>query len=366
MKSRFIERLDAAIEASGNSFQRSCLNLEKASYLARRGDTLESEMIISSVRSDGQYLLSGEVSTWLNFAEGMQLHCTGSDTDARQKWMRALAIARAASARAMMARILSWLGFLHYTSINTELLVANTRHATDCMMKNDFEAIARTNLTIAQIFHLCGNAMKARDFYDRCRLACVNSSDDVMLAALIHNMAWLRMSLQRNEILQGVPTTEDRYMVEVSAESTRSYEGLIGAKSRDVMTPLLGAQVDIISERYHDAILAIDENLGSIGAQGLSRLNSVLIADRAYCRANIGDIDGAKFDALSARESISDGDHVDDLAILYARLSRVYELAGDKEIAAVYSSNANALWQKFRLIQDNLIARIDEFAGFDL
>lgn len=269
MKSRFLERLDAAIDSESEQLKRACLSLEKASYLARRGDASESEEIIRFVRSEGQYLLSGEVGAWLNFAEGMQFHCAGNDLDAKQKWTRCLAIARSAQAEYILSRTLSWLAFIDYTNIRIGSLIANTRHAIVSMKSDDFETIARLSLTIAQGFHLCGNSVRAREFYDRCRLACMNSCDDVMLAALIHNMAWLKLFIQRNEMLQGSAVTEDRYIVELGAESTRNYERLIGAKSLDVMTPLLGAQVDIISGRYIDAIHTISERLGKIDGQGL-------------------------------------------------------------------------------------------------
>ena len=364
MKSRFLEKLDAAIRSASDPLKRTCLSLEKASYLARRGDASESEEIVRSVRSEGHYLLSGEVGAWLNFTEGMQFHCAGNDPEAKQKWMRCLAIAMSVQAESILSRTSSWLAFIDYTSIRIGSLIANTRHAITCMKSDDFEAIARVSLTIAQGFHLCGNAVKAREFYDRCRLACMKSSDDVMLAALIHNMAWLRTFIQRNEMLQGLAATEDRYIVELGAESTRNYERLIGVKSLDVMTPLLGAQVDIISGRYSDAIRTISERLEKLDSQGLSRLNAVLVADRAYCRAESGDIDGAKTDAVRAREAVEDGDHVDDLAVLYTRLSRVYELAGDRDTSIAYIAKAKVHWGEFRILQNTLIAEINELPDF--
>lgn len=364
MESRFIEKIDAAIRSASDPLKRTCLSLEKASYLARRGDASESAEIVLSIRSEGHYLLSGEVGAWLNFTEGMQFHCAGNDTEAKQKWMRCLAIAISVQAESILSRTSSWLAFIDYTSLRIGSLIANTRHAITYMKGNDFEAIARVSLTIAQGFHLGGNSVRAREFYDKCRLACMRSSDDVMLAALIHNMAWLRTFIQRNEMLQGLATTEDRYIVELGAESTRNYERLIGVKSLDVMTPLLGAQVDIISRRYDEAIRTINERLEQINGQGLSRLNAVLVADRAYCRAETGDIDGAKMDAVRARDAVEDGDHVDDLAVLYTRLSRVYELAGDPRTSIAYITRANVLWEEFRTIQNVLISEMNKLPDF--
>ena len=274
-----------------------------ASYLARRGDHIESRNIVLQVRSEGQHLKSGMIGAWLNFAEGMQFHSAGNASEAKLKWQRCLAIAKSANANEVVARVSSWLAFVDYTNINVSSLILNTREALSALTDENLEAIARVNLTTAQVFHLCGDYESARLFYEKARVACLGYCDDVMLAALIHNMAWLRMSARRNQALQGLETEDEGYLIEAAAESTSSYEKLIGSKGLDVMTPLLGAQVDIMLGRYAVAIDRIGEKLKDLRAQG-SLASGVLMADCAYCRAQIGDIEGAKNDALVALGSI--------------------------------------------------------------
>lgn len=365
MKSRFILKIEKQAEIAVDSAEVLCLALQKASYLARRGDYAESDSIVRGIRQGGQHLLDGNVSAWINFTEGMQFHCSGKDNDAKVKWSRCLAIARSINSTQIAARASAWLAFIDYTHIDIPSLIGNTRDAVRDLSGDNYEAIARINLTVAQVFHLCGDAEKARLFYDRARLACVSCYDDIMLAALIHNMAWLRVSAQRNAALQGLSELSDGYLAEAAAVSTRSYENLIGSKGLDVMTPLLGAQVDILFCRYNDAVRVISEKLGDLRDQGLSRLTGVLIADRAYCYAKIGELEKARTDGLAALEAVSAGDHVDDLAVLHSRLSSVYEILGDPDKSNELRAKAAGFWQDFKILQLSISSKVDGALGFN-
>lgn len=366
MKSRFIVRIDELIGIAGNSTKGVCLTLEKASYLARRGDYIASNNIVLQVRNEGQHLKNGMIGAWLNYVEGMQFHSSGNASEAKVKWQRCLAIARSVKANEVVARVSSWLAFVDYTNISIPSLISNTREVFSKLTDDNLEATARTNLTAAQIFHLCGEYKSATVFYNRARVACLECYDDVMLAALVHNMAWLRMAARRNAILQGICSEDEGYLVELAAESTSNYEKLIGSKSFDVMTPLLGAQVDIMFGRYVEAIYTISARLEDLRGQGLSRLSGVLVADRAYCRAQAGDIEGAKNDALVALNSISGSEHVDDLAVLFTRVSSVFSLAGDVGKSAKYIERARELWEEFKLLRGNIISEVSGHPGFVL
>lgn len=364
MKSRFLVRMDELIDIAESSSKAVCLNLETASYLARRGDHIESRSIVHRVRSEGQHLKNGTIGAWLNFAEGMQFHSAGNASEAKLKWQRCLAIARSANANEVVARVSAWLAFVDYTNLSISSLISNTREALSVLADDNLEAIARTNLTAAQVFHLCGDYESARLFYEKSRTACLGYCDDVMLAALIHNMAWLRVSARRNQTLQGLETKDDGFLVEAAAESTSSYEKLIDSKGLDVMTPLLGAQVDIMFGRYAVAIEKIGAKLKDLQSQGLSRLSGVLIADCAYCRAQIGDIEGAKNDAIVALESISAIDHVDDLAVLFTRVSTVFKLTGDLEKSTECIERAKELWSEFMLLRKSILVQVGGHPGF--
>lgn len=358
MSSRFLDRLSALVSVSSDVYDKACLNLESASYLARRGDHLDSLKIVQSIRSDGLHLHSSKLSAWLNFAEGMQFHCKGRDPEARVKWSRCVAIARSSRSDEVLARALAWLAFCDYTILRIDSIATLTIEAMHVLAKDNYEGCARINMTLAQIYHLCGSYTRAREFYDRSRLACLESGDDVMLAALIHNMAWLRMSALRNESLRGMHLNDDSKIVELASESTRNYESLIGSRAFDAMTPLLAAQVDIMQARYADAILKINTRIVDLPSQGLRRLSASLVADRAYCRAILGDNNGSRADAVVAIESVSSEDHVDDLAVLYTRIAEVYRIIDEAEKSAFYKGKADALWMEFDLLKSRLLSVI--------
>lgn len=275
------------------------------------------------------------------------------------KWSRCIAIARSGRCGDILGRALAWRAFCDYTSLRIEPLFTYMREAVLVLENESSESRARTNMTLAQIHHLCGRFSTAKNYYDRSRIACLENGDDVMLLALIHNMAWLRVSALRNDEIRGMPVSDDGNIVALTSESTRNYEDLIGAKAFDVMTPLLGVQVDIIKERYAAAIEVIGSRLKDLSLQGLSRLSAALIADRGYCRGKLGDHSGARSDALTAIESISSEDHVDDLAVLYSRVARIFEMIGEPEEAEKYISRAEGMWKDYESLQRRILNEVD-------
>jgi tetratricopeptide (TPR) repeat protein len=125
------------------------------------------------------------------------------------------------------------------------------------------------------------------------------------------------------------------------------------------MTPLLGAQVDVLLGRFERAERIITERLKDLRAQGLSRLTACLTSDRAYCRAQRGDFDGAKSDVKTALNAISEEDHIDDLAVLHSRIANVYRLSQDLDKALEFEAKSTNLWEKFRDHQREILGGID-------
>jgi hypothetical protein len=156
-----------------------------------------------------------------------------------------------------------------------------------------------------------------------------------------------------------MPVTDDSKIVELTSESTRNYESLIGVRAFDAMTPLLAAQVDILQARYANAILVINSRLADLSSQGLSRLSASLVADRAYCQAKLGDAISARADARTAIESVSSEDHDDDLAVLFIRLSEVYKMTNETKQSAYYEAKAATLWESFDSFRSRTLAKVN-------
>ena len=331
MESRYLSALNLAISTADDPLKQGCLRAEKASYLARRGSSDLAAHEIASLRLDKSYLASPELSSWINFAEGMSLHCVGRDRDAAEKWSRSRAISEAMGVDEISTLASAWLALLDYTRAD---LVSMNDNFKRCLHKSSalsHQASARLCLTIAQCFHVCGDISEARKFYSHSRLECLMYGDDVMLSALIHNMAWIRVTNNRNGLLRDKGPIDTRELIDLGAETTAAYEQLVGISSFSAMTPLLQAQVHLLNGEMSVADRAITENIIHLGNQGLSRMRPGLLADRAFCRATMGNFAAASQDIKEALSSIDGTSHVDDLAVAHCRISSAYQKIGQIE-----------------------------------
>lgn len=355
MSSRYLSNLNKAILSANGTTYGDCLRAERAAYLARRGDSAEAESELSALRLDGTHIQSAAVSSWINFAEGMQLHCRGIDHAAIEKWRRCRAIADSAGLNDLSLLVSSWFVFLSYTCANTSLMREDLQRCLNEARKLNNQAKSRLALTIAQCFHVCGCIKDANRWYTLSRLQALEYGDEVMLSALIHNMSWIRVSIARNGMLRGLVLSDSQELIYLGAETTMAYEELVGISSFEAMTPLLQAQVRIMNGQYSVAEQIITQNLEGLVDSGIDRMRSSLLADRAYCRALAGNGNAAMVDIAAALSLIGRDTQIDDLAVLHSRIALAYLTLGIDEKAQMHQVYANRSWAKFEELRDDLL-----------
>lgn len=356
MESRYLSNLNAAISCSHDSNEINCLRAERASYLARRGNSAAAEAELSALRVDGSNVRSATISSWINFAEGMRFHCNGMDREASDKWQRSRAIADSVGLEYISSLVSSWFLFLDYTCADISSMKDSLQRCLIDSTQLNNQAKSRLALTIAQCFHVFGDIQSAKRWYTLSRLKALAYGDDVMLSALIHNMAWIRVSNARNEVLRGFSMSDSRDLIYLGAETTVAYEGLVGISSFGVMTPLLQAQVQILNEQYSFAEDLITRNIDNIENSGIGRVRASLLADRAYCRALVGSGDSALMDVKAALSLACDDIQIDDLAALHSRVALTYMAIDMEEQAQLHRVYANEKWTKFDIFRQDLLS----------
>lgn len=368
MESRYLSNLSAAISCSGGSSDGDCLRAERAAYLARRGDSTTAESELSALRLSGLHIRSAAISSWINFAEGMQFHCNGMDRAASEKWQRSRAIADSGGLKYLSSLVSSWFFFLNYTCASIPLMKEDLQRCLILRAELNDQAKSRLALTIAQCFHVYGDVQSAKRWYTLSRLRALAYGDDVMLSALMHNMAWIRVSNARNEVLRGLTLSDSRELIYLGAETTVAYEGLVGISSFGTMTPLLQAQVQMLNGQYSSAEDIITRNMDMVANSGIGRVRAGLLADRAYCRALVGNGDAALVDVNAALSLARDDVHIDDLAVLHSRVSLTYTALGIEKQAQLHQIYANEDWAKFDNLRQELlgIARLADDAYIQL
>src|SRR4051812_44427738 len=120
MKSRLLNRLDAAIAAAGHTVKADCLRAERACLLARQGALDEARAVLSSLHM--QYATQGHatMSAWLCIGEGLLDYFGDMNRAAHDKMRRAYALSAAVRDPAVHAVAAAWLAHMAYVDHDLE------------------------------------------------------------------------------------------------------------------------------------------------------------------------------------------------------------------------------------------------------
>lgn len=347
MVSRLLSRLQSDLKASGDDATKLVAIAKIAAYYAKLGDCERADSHLQQVRIQPREVLSGEVLGWVNYAEGLVEHYAGRTDASREKWVRARAIALSIGSSEVSALASAWLAFSAYLSEDLDGMEREARAAISAGCTDFPSAGARLTLTLALCFHYCGRIDEAKANYRKCRLAVSVSGDEVELAALIHDMAWMSTLGKRNAALVSHGEPAPIATISTSPETAISFEELVGASTIPSLSPLLVAQDLMLNERWGEAMSLISENTNASSEEGFSRLVPGLLADRAYCNLKIGNRQGAEADAHQAVELVRFTPmHGDDLAAFHSRLATVFDMLELSKEASHHSQLAELAWKR--------------------
>jgi hypothetical protein len=84
-------------------------------------------------------------------------------------------------------------------------------------------------------------------------------------------------------------------------------------------------------------------------------MHGTFLADMAWCRVNLKQLDAARLDALEAQRHLDLDGNCDDRAPGFSRLAKVFALLGEHEAAARNERSAAAMWDAQTKICDDLM-----------
>ncbi len=361
MRSRYLRSLESSRSSANSPAEEDYIDLKMAGYIARKGENKEAEGIVSKVRMNDALRRDSRVIASANFVEGLLAHLAGSDGEAEKKWRRGAAIARVDNSIEVLATISAWMSFLHYSNGRFDLMFEELGACLEFFQEDPIRGAltSRAEMVIALVLHTCMRTEDAMHWYERSRRSSLLTGDDVEIAALVHNMAWIRLYNYRNSILRGRPALpSETEILRVSSEAVQSYEELVGLASFPALTPLLQAQNYIVQNHFAIALDILDQHAREVRNQGLSRLAPSFNADRAFCLASMGRFAEASTIIDSVIGSIAPNIHSDDLAVLFCRLRDCFMLEGKIELAEEYSAKASKSWGEFDMLVERLLAGI--------
>ena len=361
--SRLLLRLEAGIVNAKSVVEADCLRAERAAYLARLGRFEEVHAELDALHARYDCRPNVKISVWLNLAEGLTIHSREMGQAARDKVLRAHALSGAAGLLQMRALSAGWLAHMDFLLAD---IVSMTRHVEEALRladKSHDSARARAGLVVAQGYHQGGRLDLALPWYFSARQHAISDGDDAMVSALMHNMAWLRASNLRQEQVLGTRTTGENNFALLSAQSTAHFDLLVGAANLQSHIPILQAKLLVSSGQPVEALALFDEHLQIVLREGLGRLQADLLADRAWCRVQLGQPSEARKDAVLAESNIDVDGQFDDRAFAHSRLVEVFAALGESEAAERHQRLADTAWHGYVEFQARLVALLNRLVA---
>jgi len=358
--SRLLLRLEGDIRNSRSTFAADCLRAERAGYLARLGQFEEVRLELAALHGRYDPRPNVEISAWLNLVEGLVIFSKDMGRAARDKIRRAHALSSAAGLARLRALSAAWLAHMDFLQVDISAMSIHVSEALTVSDQSQFSARSRASLVIAQGYHQGGRLDLALPWYFSARENATAEGDDVTVSALMHNMAWLRASNLRQAQILGTQSTGENDHALLSAQSTAHYDFLIGVISLQGHVPILRAKILASDGRPAEALTLFDDYLSTAVCEGMGRLQADLIADRAWCKLQLGRVGEAREDAALAESSIDPVGQFDDRAFAHSRLVDVFSLLGQSEAALIHKELAVAAWRGHVEFQNRIVNALNE------
>ncbi len=358
-RSRLLARVEAdlaAAQRAGQQLQVHQLRAQHAMLLIRQGDLAGARADLTALHQAAFASPHPQLAAWLHLAEGLMAYYTDFGPSAVERLQRALHLGKAAGSASVQAQALGHLAMQSYNDTDYARMGEQLREGLRVVEADDGVALARLNLVAGFALHHGGEPDAAAAWYAKARAHGSRVGDDALLSALIHNSAQMRVAAVRRAEIQGQSAVVAGLLPGV--DSVHNFDAAMGMSALEVLTPLLRAQVLVVSGDYAGALGLFQAHLPEAMARGLERMGSSLLADTAWCRARLGEQEIALAQARESELELDSSTHADDRGATHGRLAQIYGHCGLAADAARQTELAQAAWTAFaaeqRAIRDAL------------
>jgi hypothetical protein len=352
--SKLLSRLDVEIAANQNIPEADCKRAQRAAYLVRIGRFDEARQDLTALQARNSKKPNMTISIWSNLAEGLFSYFNDFGETQNDKIQRAYALSVAAANSETRAVSAAWLAQWAYNKLDIE----NTaKYLSEVFKLSESEypaAQSRACLVVAQALHFAGRPDMAKPWYFRARQLALVEGDEATVGALMHNMAWLNMTILRRHTL-----FNDEHHLNTDtlalAGSTERFDEMTGDSSWKELKSILFAQIFSLLNQHQKAIDLYNNYLPNIATA--QRMQATLLVDKAWCHAQLQQPDEATSCAEAAQPYLEKESNPDNLACAHARLSQLFSLLGDEEKHKLHAEQATQARTAFLLLQQKIMSQ---------
>lgn len=361
---RLLERLDYGIAQGRIPREIPFLRAERAVMLVRLGEIEPARREIAALRALPDAQTNSALNAWLWLAEGLADFFENLDRGARDRVLRAYALAGTAKAPRIQALSAAWAAHLDFRAQDYAATIEHLRAALKLAQPEHCSARSRAALVVAGAYHFADREDLAQPWYVRARAEAASEGDGATLSSITYNMAALRvMQARLAEMFGELDETITRRAI-IGAESSTFLDRSVRTRALGATALMQRAQILAASGHHADALAIYESRLAEALAEGMGFSECLFQADRASCLLHLGRGDEALPVARHAATALSWATECEERAIAHALLARVFAPLGLAAQAASHAQESQVELQRHRQRCDALLQML-QASGFE-
>lgn len=327
--SRSIEALDNKILQCRDPAKKLLLFAKKAGRLARFSCLPEACMMVKNLRAKNTDF-NPQLSGWILLAEGLIEHFEWlNNAKSKDKFTRAFLVGQMVDDHELASVAAAWMSHCELVSGQVREAAEHIVSAFHWSDETGSEARGRASMVIGDTFNWAGQTEQARNWYRLARGHAIRDGDIAMQNVMLFNAATFGVANLTLQDCFAAVAPDSLKRVEMDAASATNLNSALGIQSLSSLIPIMQAELLIIKRQWGEAIDLIYINTETAATEGQNRLLPKLLAQRAWCHANLGEFEYSIQYAAMSEDSASDCKDLDDLTVLHARLSSVGRLVNN-------------------------------------
>ena len=210
-------------------------------------------------------------------------------------------------------------------------------------------------MVLGDAFNWAGQTEQARTWYRSAREHAIRDGDIAMQNVMLFNGATFGVA---NLTLQDCfdPVAANLLKrVEMEAASAANLNNALGIQSLASLIPMMQAELLIIKGKWSEALNLLSTHIDNAALEGQKRLLPKFLAQRAWCHANLGEIENSIYFSRCSLDSVTDCKDLDDLTVLHARLSSAGKIIKDTQLEENNKSAALEYSRQFKTQQSGIL-----------
>jgi hypothetical protein len=356
---RSIQLIDEKIRRCPIGQERLVLFAKRAGGLAAHSYIAEAKATIAELREKNTNN-DPQLTGWINLAEGQVEHFETLDNKkSKNKFNRAMLISQMVSDRELAGACAAWVAHCDFVDGNIKMAAVNITNSFEWSLPDEHETRGRASMLLADAFNAIDQISTSRTWFRIARNHASQAGDIAMQNVMLFNIAAYSVSrLTLDDCTTGAsPSDMQRTTMEVASAS--NLNSALGIAELPTMIPTMQLELQIVQKKWKQALDIFENHPSQVLKKSPVRLIPKLVAQRAWCYANTGDLAAAAVDFNDALNSKAQCTDDDDLAILYFRLFRVSELINQPEVTTSCLIAADKHLTLFREHQEQIRAMLE-------